>query len=69
MNIEAGKTYQTRNGATATVAAEHKGEAIYQFSGTAFDAQGNADRIAYWMSNGRYSADHQTEFDLVETLN
>ena len=66
MNIETGTTYQTRNGNLAVVEAEHKDEPIYQFSGRCFDENGNTDRIAYWMSSGRYSAAHQSEFDIAE---
>ena len=69
MNTEVGKVYKTRNGQTATVEREQKDEPIYPFYGKVLDDEGNVDRIAYWTSNGRYSADHPTEFDLVATLN
>ena len=66
MNIETGKTYKTRGGNSAVVEAEHKDEPIYQFSGKCFDANGGFDRLAYWMSSGRYSAANQSEFDITE---
>ncbi len=66
MNIEAGKTYKTRGGNLAIVEAEHKDEPIYQFSGKCLDANGGVDRLAYWMSSGRYSAATLSEFDIAE---
>lgn len=66
MNIEAGNNYKMRNGNFAVVEREHKDEPIYQFSGKCFDANGNYERLAYWMSSGRYSAANQSEFDITE---
>lgn len=66
MNIETGKTYKTRDGNSAIVEAEYREEEpLYPFFGRCYDQHGKVDRIAFWMSNGRYSAANQTGFDLV----
>ena len=57
-----------RNGNLAVVEHEHKDEPIYQFSGYCFNAKGEVDRLAYWMSSGNYSAAKQGEFDIAEEV-
>jgi len=65
MQLQVGKSYKTRCGGSAFIEKEHIDEPVYQFSGRCFDRDGDTDRIAYWMSNGRYNASIQSGFDLI----
>lgn len=63
MNLEVGKTYETRNGLSVTI--EHdKGGHPYPFYGLIRGADGTG-RIAYFASNGSYILSAESIFDIT----
>lgn len=64
MNIEVGKTYETRNGCRATI--EHDGgDPCYPFFGNILAADGSFDRIAYFAHGGQYNRMGQSVYDII----
>ena len=63
MQIEVGKTYQTREGGTAQISAIHEDEPIYQICGRITESSG-AVRCAFWTLAGQYVAGRNSAFDL-----
>lgn len=69
MTIEVGKTYITRNGMVVTIESDHSDmEQIYPFFGKILDGD-KLNRIAFFMINGRYKYDKESQFDIVKELN
>lgn len=64
MNLEVGKTYQTRNGSRVNI--EHgKGDPYYPFFGKLLTEDGSFDRIAYFTHGGRYNRIGQSVYDII----
>lgn len=64
MNLEVGKTYETRNGSHVTV--EHDGGDPYcPFFGKILAADGSFDRIAYFAHGGQYNRMGQSVYDII----
>lgn len=65
MQIETGKTYQTREGGTAQIVEIHEDEPVYQARGRIILSSGVLLGCAFWMASGRYNASALSQFDLL----
>lgn len=64
MQIEAGKTYPTREGGTATILEVHEDEPVYQVRGRIIESSGVLLGCAFWTPSGQYVVGRSSVFDL-----
>ncbi len=68
MELEVGKKYKCRNDKAAEVTHKNMMNDIYEYGGNIWNEDGTKDRLAYWMSNGRYLVHQESGSDILEEI-